>query len=142
VKKAPKINSFVETPSGKGSVVNVNLLRGNAKVRLEDGSDTTLKTFTFDELDVLGGKGRRQEYITARAEGRLEEAGFTISPEPTTKSIYNSIKDHSASVSTGHEPVTDSTPQTTATDKKDKKDFLKKKKQFKKRRKGGFKGKK
>jgi len=82
VKKAPKIGAFVETPSGKGSVINVNLLRGNAKVRLEDGFDTTLKTFTFDELDVLGGKGRRAEYITARDEGRLEEAGFTPSPPP------------------------------------------------------------
>jgi len=82
VKKAPKIGAFVETPSGKGSVINVNLLRGNAKVRLEDGYDTTLKTFTFDELDVLGGKGRRAEYITARDEGRLEEAGFTPSPPP------------------------------------------------------------
>ena len=80
VKKAPKIGAFVETPSGKGSVINVNLLRGNAKVRLEDGYDTTLKTFTFEELDVLGGKGRRAEYITARDEGRLEEAGFTPSP--------------------------------------------------------------
>ena len=76
VKKAPKIDAFVETPSGKGSVISVNLLRGNAKVRLEDGVDTTLKTFTFDELDVLGGKGRRQEYIAAKAEGKLEEAGF------------------------------------------------------------------
>jgi len=80
VKKAPKTDAFVETPFGKGSVINVNLLRRNAKVRLEDGFDTTLKTFSFDELDVLGGKGRRAEYIAARAEGRLEDAGFTVSP--------------------------------------------------------------
>jgi len=88
VKKAPKIGAFVDTPSGKGSVINVNLLRGNTKVRLEDGFDTTLKTFTFDELSILGGKGRRAEYITARDEGRLEEAGFTPSPPPKlTKSL-------------------------------------------------------
>jgi cell fate regulator YaaT (PSP1 superfamily) len=82
VKKAPKIDAFVETPSGKGTVVSMNILRGTAKVRLEDGFDTTLKTFAFDELDVLGGKGRRAEYVAARNEGRLEEAGFTISPQP------------------------------------------------------------
>jgi len=82
VKKAPKIDAFVETPAGKGSVVGVNLLRQTAKVRLEDGVDTTLKAFTFDELNVLGGKGRRAEYIAARDEGRLEEAGFTV-PPPT-----------------------------------------------------------
>jgi len=82
VKKAPKIGAFVETPFGKGSVINVNILRGNVKVRLEDGNDTTLKTCTFDELDILGGKGRRAEYITARNEGKLEEAGFSASPPP------------------------------------------------------------
>lgn len=86
VKKAPKVDAFVETPSGKGSVVSVNLLRGNAKVRLEDGLDTTLKNFSFGELDILGGKGRRAEYIAARAEGRLEEAGFTVTPPPKPKS--------------------------------------------------------
>lgn len=91
IKKAPKVDSFVETPSGKGTVVNVNLIRGNAKVRLEDGFDTTLKNFTFDELDVLGGKGRRAEYIAAKAEGRLEEAGFTISPPPEIKRIVDPV---------------------------------------------------
>ena len=85
VKKAPKVDAFVDTPSGKGSVISVNLLRGNAKVRLEDGLDATLKTFTFDELDILGGKGRRAEYIAAKAEGRLLEAGFTTTPKPEAK---------------------------------------------------------
>jgi cell fate regulator YaaT (PSP1 superfamily) len=80
VKRAPKVDAFVETPSGKGTVISVNLLRGNAKIRLENGLDTTLKTFTFDELDVLGGKARRAEYIAAKAEGKLEEAGFTEKP--------------------------------------------------------------
>ena len=91
VRKAPKIGAFVETPYGKGSVININLLRGLAKVRLEDGNDTTLKAFTFDELDILGGKGRRAEYITARDEGRLEEAGFSPSapPPPVNRALEN-----------------------------------------------------
>ena len=92
VKKAPKVDAFVETPHGKGSVTNVNLLRGIVKVRLEDGSDTTLKTFTFDELNVLGGKGRRAEYIAARAEGKLEEAGFFPSaPPPEIRSSFTKV---------------------------------------------------
>ncbi|MDR2665432.1 MAG: stage 0 sporulation family protein [Oscillospiraceae bacterium] len=83
VKRAPKPDSFVETPSGKGTITSVNLLRGNAKVRLEDGSDTALKTFSFDEMVVLGGKSRRAEYIAAKAEGKVKEAGFSehILPE-------------------------------------------------------------
>lgn len=90
VKKAPKVGAFVETPFGKGSVINVNILRGNVKVRLEDGVDTTLKTCTFDELDILGGKGRRAEYIIARDEGKLEEAGFKVSPPPQQKRVFES----------------------------------------------------
>jgi cell fate regulator YaaT (PSP1 superfamily) len=73
---APKMDSFVETPFGKGSVVGVNLLRGIAKVRLEDGGDTTLKSVPFAELEVLGGKARRAEYQAAKEAGNLEEAGF------------------------------------------------------------------
>ena len=105
VKKAPKIDAFVETPSGKGTVINVNLLRSNAKVRLEDGFDTTLKTFTFDELDVLGGKGRRAEYIAAKAEGRLQEAGFTVTTPPAAKpapaSPGRTIRENQPAVSAG-----------------------------------------
>jgi len=79
VKKAPKMDAFVETPGGKGTVVAINLLRSYAKVKLEDSSDTIPKTYPFDELEVLGGKGRRAEYIAARDSGTLEEAGFTPS---------------------------------------------------------------
>ena len=120
VKKAPKIGAFVETPSGKGSVINVNLLRGNAKVRLEDGFDTTLKTFTFDELDVLGGKGRRAEYITARDEGRLEEAGFTPSPPPNiNRTLENLNITATESYSAGSfEDQLDELPQQPGTEKK------------------------
>ena len=101
VKKAPKVDAFIETPSGKGTVVNVNLLRGTAKVRLEDGLDTTLKVFTFDEIEVLGGKGRRAEYITAKAEGRLEEAGFAAKPPPDIKRIF----EHTAPAAVGKSPA-------------------------------------
>jgi hypothetical protein len=50
--------------------------------------DTTLKTFTFDELDVLGGKARRAEYIAAKAEGKLIEPALQISrvPRPSRSS--------------------------------------------------------
>ena len=82
IKQAPKIDAFVDTVDGKGSIVGVNLFRGNAKVRLEDASDNTLHTYAFDDIEVLGGKARRAEYVAAKAEGRLEEAGFRPSPRP------------------------------------------------------------
>ena len=78
VKKAPKQDAFVETASGFGSVTGVNLLRGYAKVRMEDSTDTSLKTVPFDELTVLGGKAKRAEYLAAREAGTLEEMGFKV----------------------------------------------------------------
>jgi cell fate regulator YaaT (PSP1 superfamily) len=135
VKRAPKVDSFVETPSGKGSVISVNLLRGNAKVRLEDGLDTTLKTFTFDDLDVLGGKARRAEYIAAKAEGKLEEAGFTEMPpqaqkpqpkfeqksEPWPEPNSEPVPEVRYAKPTEHSPKIDSNQKTEYTKKQDQK---------------------
>ena len=81
IKKAPKVDAFVETEMGKGTVVGINLLRGTAKVRLENPMDTAWKTFAFSEIEVLGGKAKRAEYIAARAEG-LENRG--VIPKPFT----------------------------------------------------------
>ena len=78
VKKAPKMDAFVETEAGFGTVTGVNLLRGYAKVRLEDAGDNAPRTFPFEELTVLGGKAKRAEYIAAREAGTLEEAGFRV----------------------------------------------------------------
>jgi len=114
VKKAPKVDAFVETPSGKGSIINVNLLRGNAKVRLEEGLDTTLKTFSFDELSVLGGKGRRAEYIAAKAEGRLTEAGFTVTPPKEPRFAH----DRAPSTSSEGRPTAQTQKQGAASDRK------------------------
>jgi cell fate regulator YaaT (PSP1 superfamily) len=105
VKRAPKADAFVETPTGKGSIASVNLLRGNARVRLEDTADTTLKTYAFDEMIVLGGKSRRAEYIAAKAEGRLKEAGFSEETPPELAALAKrdaqSIDDVLSSLNTG-----------------------------------------
>ena len=76
VKTAPKNDAFVRTPAGYGSIDSMNLLRGTARVRMDEGNETVYKQFAFDELEVLGGKGKLAEYLAAKAEGRLAEAGF------------------------------------------------------------------
>ena len=70
VKNVPKVDSFVQTANGKGSVVDVNLLRGTMRVRLEDTVDPTIKTFEASEVEVLGGKAKRAEYLALKAEGK------------------------------------------------------------------------
>ncbi len=61
VKRAPKQDSFVETPDGAGTVSGVNLLRQTAQVRLESAPETP-KTYHNCELCIVrSGKGKRPE---------------------------------------------------------------------------------
>ena len=61
VKRAPKQESFVETPDGAGTVSGVNLLRQTAQVRLESDPESP-RTYHNCELCVVrSGKGRRPE---------------------------------------------------------------------------------
>ena len=80
VKNAPKLDAFVDTPAGKGSVMDVNLLRRTARIRMEDAADTPVKTFSFDDLEVLGGKAKRAEYLQNLEKQREEEK--LNKPEP------------------------------------------------------------
>ena len=80
VKNAPKLDAFVDTPAGKGSVMDVNLLRRTARIRMEDAADTPVKTFSFDDLEVLGGKAKRAEYLQNLEKQREEEK--LKKPEP------------------------------------------------------------
>jgi len=61
VKKAPKQESFVETPDGAGTVSTVNLLRQTVQVRLESAPEAP-KVYHNSELNVIrNGKGKRPE---------------------------------------------------------------------------------
>jgi len=61
VKKAPKQESFVETPDGAGTVSSVNLLRQTVQVRLDSAPETP-KCYHNCELCVIrNGKGKRPE---------------------------------------------------------------------------------
>lgn len=49
-KKMPKVGSEVGTPDGEGTVVNVNMLKMEVKVRIEKGDGAAYKDFKLDEL--------------------------------------------------------------------------------------------
>lgn len=59
LKTAPKNDSFVDTPDGRGTVTEVNLLRQCVKVRMEDAPDT-VKSFHNCEICILrNGKQKK-----------------------------------------------------------------------------------
>ena len=61
LKTSPKPESFVDTPEGRGTVVDVNLLRQSVKVRMEEQPDT-IGCFHNCEICVLrNGKARKND---------------------------------------------------------------------------------
>ncbi len=68
-KTTPRVDTVVDTPAGEGTVVEVNLLSGKLKVRMNEGTDIAPKC--FDKCDVCPkGKGccRARQEETAKDE--------------------------------------------------------------------------
>ena len=88
VKRAPKMDSFVETPDGVGTVSSVNLLREKVNVRLEDDPETPKCYHNCEVCVVRSGKGKRPEgYVAPPKEElaklrRAEELEEPSRPQP------------------------------------------------------------
>ena len=101
IRRSPKAESFVDTPDGRGTVVEVDLLRQRVKVRMEEQTDT-IGVYSNTEIAVLrngkakktdppipadlapisgGGKRRRRFASTTEEEPALESIKFRYSSE-------------------------------------------------------------
>ena len=61
LRTSPKMESFVDTPEGRGTVVEVDLLRQRVKVRMEDAPET-ISVFANADIAVLrSGKAKKNE---------------------------------------------------------------------------------
>ncbi len=61
IKTAPKVESFVDTPDGRGTITDVNLLRQSVRVRMEKAPDT-FGTYKNDEIYVIrSGKAKKTD---------------------------------------------------------------------------------
>ena len=61
LKSAPKMDSFVDTPDGRGTIIDVDLLRQRVKVRLEKETDTIVN-HSNNEIAVLrSGKAKKND---------------------------------------------------------------------------------
>ena len=61
LKTAPKNESFVDTPDGRGTVTEVNLLRQCVKVRMEESPDTIGCYKNCDICVLRSGKARKND---------------------------------------------------------------------------------
>ena len=99
IRTSPKAESFVDTPEGRGTVVEVDLLRQRVKVRMEDAPET-ISVFPNADIAVLrsgkakkndppipadlapiSGKGKRVRREETEEKGFLEPIRFRYSTE-------------------------------------------------------------
>ena len=61
IRTSPKLDSFVDTPEGRGTVVDIDLLRQRVKVRMEDAPET-ISTFANADIAILrSGKAKKND---------------------------------------------------------------------------------
>ena len=61
IRTSPKLDSFVDTPEGRGTVIELDLLRQRVKVRMEE-SPETVSVFPNAEIAVLrSGKAKKND---------------------------------------------------------------------------------
>ena len=61
LRTAPKVESFVDTPEGRGTVVEVDLLRQRVKVRMEDAPETIAVFANADIAILRSGKAKKND---------------------------------------------------------------------------------
>jgi hypothetical protein len=100
IRSSPKLESFVDTPDGRGTVVELDLLRQRVKVRMEDRPETVSVFANTDiyvlrngkakktdapipaDLAPISGKGKRAERIREEQDAPiLETIRFRYSTE-------------------------------------------------------------
>ena len=82
LRNAPKMDSFVDTPEGRGTVVEVDLLRSRVKVRMED-SPETISVFANEDIAILrSGKAKKNDPPIPADLAPISGAGKRIRREP------------------------------------------------------------
>ena len=82
LRTAPKNESFVDTPDGRGTVTEVNLLRQSVKVRMEDHPET-IGTYKNCDICVLrSGKARKNDSPIPK-----DLAPISSRPRPAVKPV-------------------------------------------------------
>ena len=61
IKRSPKPDSFVDTPDGRGTIVELDLLRQRVKVRMEDSPETAAYYANEDIAVLRSGKAKKND---------------------------------------------------------------------------------
>ena len=61
IRTSPKLESFVDTPEGRGTIVELDLLRQRVKVRMEDAPETIAAFANADIAVLRSGKAKKND---------------------------------------------------------------------------------
>lgn len=96
-KKVPKLGGTVETPNGKGTVVNVNMLKMLVKVKIEQNDSVSYHDFGVDEIRFMRGNvmmgpenlGEESDKNAEEAEEKAEIAESETEPRAEQRNTDN-----------------------------------------------------
>ena len=83
LRTAPKVESFVDTPDGRGTVVEVDLLRQRVKVRMEDAPETITVYANADIAVLRSGKAKKNDPPIPADLAPISGAGKRVRKERT-----------------------------------------------------------
>ena len=61
IRNSPKLDSFVDTPEGRGTVIDVDLMRQRVKVRMEEDPETVSQFANADIAVLRNGKAKKND---------------------------------------------------------------------------------
>ena len=119
LKHAPKAESFVDTPEGRGTVTEVDLLRSRVKVRMEENPEE-IHVFPNDEIAVLrSGKAKKNDPPIPADLAPISGSGKRIRrEEPEEKLSLDPIKFRYREEAVVDEPVEEVAAEAPAEQKK------------------------
>ena len=92
IRSSPKLESFVDTPEGRGTVVELDLLRQRVKVRMEDAPET-ISVFPNADIAVLrSGKAKKNDPPIPADLAPISGAGKRVRKTEEEKLLLEPIK--------------------------------------------------
>ena len=87
LRTAPKMDSFVDTPDGRGTVVDVDLLRQRVKVQMEDHPETITVFANADIAILRSGKAKKTDPPIPADLAPISGSGKRRRPEPAEEAM-------------------------------------------------------
>ena len=87
IRTSPKMDSFVDTPDGRGTVVDVDLLRQRVKVRMEDAPETITYFANTDIAVLRNGKAKKNDPPIPADLAPISGSGKRVRREPEEEKL-------------------------------------------------------